>query len=66
MATVTDLKGRRVTAMAEWADTLTRGAHDALERMDMTLTLAEAKVVMVREMIAQRHAGQTVKDESGV
>jgi hypothetical protein len=56
MNTDTDTTTRKVTAMFEWANVLTQSAHDALERMDTRLTLAEAKVAMVREMIAQRHA----------
>jgi hypothetical protein len=56
MNTETDVTDRKVNAMAQWADVLTRSAHEALERMDTTLTLAEAKVAMVRELIAQRHS----------
>jgi hypothetical protein len=56
MNTDTDVTDRKVNAMAEWANVLTRSAHEALERMDTTLTLAEAKVAMVRELVAQRHA----------
>jgi len=58
MTTDTDVTDRKVTAIAQWADVLTRSAHDALERMDTTLTLAEAKVAMIRELVAQRQNEQ--------
>jgi hypothetical protein len=59
---ITDVTDRKVNAMAEWADVLMRGAHDALKRMDTTLTLAEAKVAMVRELIAKRHSESGLLD----
>ncbi len=62
--TETDSSDRRVVAMSEWADLLVRGAHDALERMDHTLTLTEAKIAIVRELISQRHR-QPWASESG-
>lgn len=40
--------------MAAWAETLTESARHTLDHMSHTLTLAEAKVALVREMIAQR------------
>jgi predicted DNA-binding protein YlxM (UPF0122 family) len=44
-----------LTDIADRADVLIHDAHDALERMDTRLTLAEAKVALVRHMIARRH-----------
>ena len=40
--------------ISEWAGTLTGDAQKALDRMDTTLTLAEAKVALVRRRIARR------------
>jgi hypothetical protein len=51
-----EITKRKIRAMAQWAVVLTRSAQDAVERMDTTLTLAEAKVALVRELIALRHA----------
>jgi hypothetical protein len=53
-STDTDLFARKTTAMSEWADTLTRAAHDTLDRMSTTLTLTETKIALVRELIARR------------
>lgn len=47
--------------MNEWAEVLAKSAHDALERIDSTLTLAEAKVAMVREMVARRRLAEAVE-----
>jgi hypothetical protein len=41
--------------MAIRADILVHEAHDALERMDIALTLAEVKVALVRQMVIKRH-----------
>ncbi|OWK42104.1 hypothetical protein [Fimbriiglobus ruber] len=54
-ATETDLSQRKMMAMSEWAAVLVRDSHDVLERMDTRLTLAEAKIALVREVIAHRH-----------
>jgi hypothetical protein len=51
---VTDPTSRPVSVMAEWADTLVRDAQKHLGRMDTTLTLAEAKVALVRRIIERR------------
>ena len=51
---VTDPTCRPVTVMAEWANTLVRDAQKHLGRMDTTLTLAEAKVALVRRIIERR------------
>lgn len=49
-----DITERKRNAMGEWAEVLTRSAHDVLERMDTTLTLAEAKIALIRELAARR------------
>ena len=45
----------KLTQMSERADVLAHEAHDVLERMDTTLTLAEAKLALTQHMIARRH-----------
>ena len=44
----------RSVVMAAWAATLAESARQTLDHMSTTLTLAEAMVAMVRELIAQR------------
>lgn len=43
-----------VAVMADWAETITRSAREALDRMDTTLSLAEAKVALVARIRARR------------
>lgn len=50
-ATSTD---RKVTAMCEWAETLTRSARLSLDRMNSTLIRTEEKIARVRDKIARR------------
>jgi len=45
----------KLTQMAERVDVLVHEAHDVLERMDTTLTLAEAKLALTQHLIAKRH-----------
>jgi|HubBroStandDraft_2_1064218.scaffolds.fasta_scaffold845885_1 hypothetical protein len=45
----------KLTQMAERADVLAHEAHVVLERMDTTLTLAEAKLALTQRMLAKRH-----------
>ncbi len=40
--------------IADWVTTLTKGARASLDRMDTRLTLAEAKVQLIRHMIERR------------
>lgn len=42
--------------IADWAETLTVETRKALDRMDTTLTLAEAKVALMRRLLARRRA----------
>jgi len=56
-----DLNRRPVSVMAEWADSLLRDAQKHLGRMDTTLTLAEAKVAVVRRMIERRRQMMVVE-----
>lgn len=51
----TTTESDKLTGMAGRADVLVHDAHDALERMDTALTLAEAKVALVRHLIVRRH-----------
>jgi hypothetical protein len=44
-----------LTHMAERAECLVHEAHDVLERMDTTLTLAEVKLALTQHLIAKRH-----------
>lgn len=45
----------KLNNIASQADFLIHEAHDALERMDTTLTLTEAKVALVRHLMVKRH-----------
>jgi hypothetical protein len=47
--------GVKLTQMAEKADVLVHETHDVLERMDTTLTLAEAKLALTKHLIIKRH-----------
>jgi hypothetical protein len=46
--------GVKLTQMAEKADVLVHEAHDVLERMDSTLTLAEAKLALTKHLFIKR------------
>jgi hypothetical protein len=48
----------KLTHMAERANLLVHEAHDVLERMDTTLTLAEAKLALTQHLISKRHHEQ--------
>jgi hypothetical protein len=43
-----------VAVMADWAETLTRSAREALDRMDTTLSLSEAKLALIARIRARR------------
>jgi hypothetical protein len=45
----------KLVDMAERAEILVHEAQDVLERMDTSLTLAEAKLALARHLIAKRH-----------
>jgi hypothetical protein len=45
----------KLTQMAERAEVLVHEAHDILERLDTTLTLAEAKLALTQHLIVKRH-----------
>lgn len=49
----------RNTVIVEWVDVLTHSARDAINRMDTTLTLAEAKVALLRQLLARRREWET-------
>ena len=40
--------------LAEWAETIARGARISLDRMDVTLLKAEGKVADLRESLGRR------------
>ncbi|HEX4609733.1 MAG TPA: hypothetical protein VH092_16155 [Urbifossiella sp.] len=44
----------RAEVISEWATALATGSRQALARMDRTLSLAEAKVALVRQLRSQR------------
>jgi len=44
----------RDPATADWADVLVHEAQHALDRMDTTMTLAEAKIALLRRVRARR------------
>ena len=52
---------RPVSVMTEWADTLVRDAQKHLGRMDTILTLAEAKVALVRRVLERRRQMEGVR-----
>jgi hypothetical protein len=45
---------RRAETIHDWATTRAAGTRQALARMDHTLTLAEVKVALVRQLRARR------------
>lgn len=50
--------GDKLIHLAERAEILLHETHDILERMEATLTLAEAKLVLTHHLIAKRHHEQ--------
>jgi hypothetical protein len=55
MNTLLATEQNKLSVMSERASDLVHDANEALERMDTALTLAEAKVALVRHLIVKRH-----------
>jgi hypothetical protein len=45
---------RNPTAIEDWAETIIHEAQHALDRMDTTLTLTEAKIALLRRLRTRR------------
>jgi hypothetical protein len=45
---------QRAVVMTDWANTIILGAKQSLHRMDHTLTLTEAKIALIRDLMAKR------------
>jgi predicted ATPase with chaperone activity len=51
----------RTAVIADWADVLTQGARETLDRMDTTLTLAEAKVSLIQHLRERRREWEAAR-----
>ncbi len=64
MNSSSDRKG--IHHLATKADELIHEAHDALERMNTHLTLAEAKVALVRDLLQRRRLRERDHADSAI